>query len=228
MPFFIPFPPTYTSLKSRYTFVEPGWMEYLELWDFSIILSWSPSTIDAYSLPWHLKIPFPPLVQKLILFAIQNFPSTQAKWDPGIASVFFPLMILTTIHPHSSPLLVLLWNTLVGLLSVQVYTHLLLVPSYLTQDGRYYPWRTCLRHQKQHYPYLGGSEYACHTPWAILITSFVWNYYHPRVSLDVTGIFDLKEVLHKTLAFIIHHRWNKSKNLKKMSFEVQLHFIYQK
>ena len=66
----------------------------LQIWASSVVFSWSPSTIGTHNLPWYLK-KRSPLVQKIILFAFEHFPSTQAKWDLGLA--FISLLILTAI-----------------------------------------------------------------------------------------------------------------------------------
>ena len=47
----------YASLPSRYILVNPGWMEYLELWASSRVLSWSPFTLGTHNLPWYFCTP---------------------------------------------------------------------------------------------------------------------------------------------------------------------------
>ena len=96
--FFMPFH-QHVSLKSRYILVETGWMEYLELWASSRILSWSSSTLNTYNLLgtsfYHLI-----LVQKPILFAYEHLTSSHGKWGLGI--VFISPVRLVIISPISN------------------------------------------------------------------------------------------------------------------------------
>ena len=77
MPFFIQFN-QYTSLKSRYIFVEPGWVEYLDIWSSSMILSWSPSTIGTQNLLWYLHTSSP-LCSKVNIFFLWTFAFNSRK-----------------------------------------------------------------------------------------------------------------------------------------------------
>ena len=99
MPFFVT-SNQYTYLKSWYIFMELGWIDYLALWASSMILFGfhRPDVQTTYlnTLAHHL-----PLVQKIMLFAHEHLPSSQAKLDLGLVSLSPMTLIMS--QPHFSP-----------------------------------------------------------------------------------------------------------------------------